>query len=64
MLQFADSALQDYFAMLDSHCNDFKNFPGGVGWFAHLYSDDQGPGYGILNSAGKLKFEFQPQTSC
>jgi exo-beta-1,3-glucanase (GH17 family) len=55
---------QDYFDLLDSKCTELKsNAGGGVGWFAHLYSEDQGAGYGILNN-GKLKFPFSPKTSC
>ncbi|KAH9992665.1 glycoside hydrolase superfamily [Russula vinacea] len=54
-----------YFSLLDQHCNDLKNVVGGgVGWFAHIYSDDQEPGYGIYDSSGKLKFPFAPRTSC
>jgi exo-beta-1,3-glucanase (GH17 family) len=55
---------QDYFDLLDSKCVDLKNNPGGgVGWFAHLYSEDQGAGYGITEN-GNLKFPFSPKTSC
>jgi hypothetical protein len=51
--------------MLDSHCADFKNFMGGsIGWFAHIYSEDQAAGYGVLDSSGRLKFAFHPRTSC
>ncbi|VDC03344.1 unnamed protein product [Peniophora sp. CBMAI 1063] len=56
---------QDYYTLLDSHCTDLKNAPGGgVGWFAHIYSDNQEPGYGIYGTNGKLKFPFSPKTSC
>lgn len=56
---------QNYFTMLDSHCEDFKQGPGGgVGWFAHIYSDDQEPGYGIYDTSGKKKFAFKPRTCC
>lgn len=57
---------QGYFSMLDSHCEDLKRLgpQGGIGWFAHIYSDDQEPGYGIYNSAGTKKFPFKPRTSC
>ncbi|KAF4598503.1 hypothetical protein EYR38_006907 [Pleurotus pulmonarius] len=56
---------QDYYTLLDQHCKDLKAVVGGgVGWFAHIYSDNQEPGYGIYNSAGKLKFPFSPLTSC
>ncbi|KAF5354952.1 hypothetical protein D9756_005421 [Leucocoprinus leucothites] len=55
----------DYYDLLDSHCEDLKEVVGGgVGWFAHIYSDDQEPGYGIYNSNMKLKFPFSPRTSC
>ncbi|KAJ8597505.1 glycoside hydrolase [Rhizopogon salebrosus TDB-379] len=55
----------NYFTMLDSHCEDFKQGPGGgVGWFAHIYSDDQEPGYGIYDTSGKKKFAFKPRTCC
>ena len=55
---------QDYFDLLDSKCSQLKSNPGGgIGWFAHLYSEDQGAGYGILDN-GKLKFPFSPKTSC
>ncbi|KAG1752938.1 hypothetical protein EDB19DRAFT_1670675 [Suillus lakei] len=37
---------------------------GGIGWFAHIYSDEQEPGYGIYDDAGKRKFPFKPRTSC
>ncbi len=56
---------QDYYKLLDSQCGYFKTVPGGgVGWFAHIYSDAQEPGYGIYNDAGSLKFPFSPITSC
>ncbi|KAF9019746.1 glycoside hydrolase [Hymenopellis radicata] len=56
---------RDYYALLDSHCWFFKTIPGGgVGWFAHIYSDNQEPGYGIYDSNGRPKFWFRPQTSC
>lgn len=37
---------------------------GGIGWFAHIYADDQEPGYGVYGPNGKLKFAFEPSTSC
>ncbi|KAK0493207.1 hypothetical protein EDD18DRAFT_1310725 [Armillaria luteobubalina] len=37
---------------------------GGVGWFAHIYSDAQEPGYGIYDDGGTLKFPFGPLTFC
>ncbi|KAK7037760.1 hypothetical protein VNI00_010721 [Paramarasmius palmivorus] len=56
---------QDYFTLLDSKCSYFKTVAGGgVGWFAHIYSDSQEPGYGIYGTNGKLKFDFHPRTSC
>ncbi|EIM79162.1 uncharacterized protein STEHIDRAFT_69839 [Stereum hirsutum FP-91666 SS1] len=55
----------EYYNVLDQHCEDLKKVVGGgVGWFAHIYSDDQEPGYGIYNSAGALKFPFHPRTHC
>jgi len=54
-----------YYALLDSKCSYFKTVPGGgVGWFAHIYSDYQEPGYGILDANMNLKFQFAPRTSC
>ena len=45
--------LQAYYTMLDSHCQDLKNAPGGgVGWFAHIYSESQEPGYGVYDTNG------------
>jgi len=35
-----------------------------IGWFAHIYTDSQEPGYGIYTAAGKLKFPFSPKTVC
>jgi len=57
---------EEYFTLLDSHCEDLKQQgpQGGVGWFAHIYSDNQEPGYGIYNTAGRKKFPFKPRTSC
>ncbi|RPD78317.1 glycoside hydrolase family 17 protein [Lentinus tigrinus ALCF2SS1-7] len=54
-----------YYQLLDDHCEDLKAQPGGgVGWFAHIYSEDQEPGYGIYGSNGKTKFNFAPKTHC
>ncbi|KAI0253991.1 glycoside hydrolase superfamily [Lactifluus subvellereus] len=54
-----------YFTLLDQHCEDLKKVAGGgVGWFAHIYTDSQEPGYGIYDSSGRLKFPFAPKTSC
>jgi len=56
---------QAYYALLDQHCSDFKAVAGGgVGWFAHIYSDNMEPGYGIYGTNGALKFPFRPRTSC
>jgi hypothetical protein len=61
----ADALDQKYYTLLDSQCSYFKTVPGGgVGWFAHLYSDYQEPGYGILDTNMKLKFNFAPRISC
>ena len=50
--------------LLDRHCKDFKDTAGGVGWFAHIYSDDQEPGYGFYDYSGKMKFKFSARTQC
>ena len=56
---------QAYYQLLDNHCSDFQNtVGGGVGWFAHIYSDNQEPGYGIYGYNGQLKFPFAPKTTC
>ena len=56
---------KNYFDNLDANCEFLKSVPGGgIGWFAHIYSDNQEPGYGIYNSSGHLKFPFAPRTSC
>jgi len=56
---------RDYYNVLDANCEYFKTVvDGGIGWFAHLYSDDQEPGYGIYGSDGQMKFQFAPRTSC
>jgi len=55
----------DYFALLDSKCETLKQVvSGGIGWFAHIYSDNQEPGYGIYDTHGHMKFQFQPRTHC
>ncbi|KAJ3562847.1 hypothetical protein NP233_g9320 [Leucocoprinus birnbaumii] len=55
---------RDYYNLLDAHCQYLKTVPGGgVGWFAHLYSDNQEPGYGIYDTSGNLKFPFNPHDS-
>ncbi|KAF5393502.1 hypothetical protein D9757_000698 [Collybiopsis confluens] len=55
----------DYFVLLDSMCEYLKNVVGGgVGYFFHIYSDNQEPGYGLYNSTGQLKFPFQARTHC
>ncbi|TBU41683.1 glycoside hydrolase superfamily [Dichomitus squalens] len=54
-----------YYVLLDQHCEDLKAVVGGgIGWFAHIYSDNQEPGYGIYNSSGHMKFPFAPRTFC
>jgi len=54
-----------YFQLLDDHCEDLKAVVnGGIGWFAHIYSDSMEPGYGIYSQSGTLKFPFAPRTSC
>ncbi|KAI0266830.1 glycoside hydrolase superfamily [Gloeopeniophorella convolvens] len=56
---------QAYYNLLDDHCTDLKAVVGGgIGWFAHIYSDDQEPGYGIHSASGKPKFHFAPKTQC
>lgn len=56
---------QDYYKLLDAQCSYFKALGGrGVGWFAHIYSDEQEPGYGIYDARGNLKFPFNPQIAC
>lgn len=55
----------DYYVLLDKHCEDLRDtVGGGVGWFAHIYSDNMEPGYGIYNESGRMKFAFNPRTSC
>ncbi|TFK44822.1 glycoside hydrolase superfamily [Crucibulum laeve] len=55
----------DYYILLDNHCSDLKHVVGGgVGWFAHIYNDNQEPGYGIYDATGELKFPFHPRISC
>ncbi|KAK0212163.1 glycoside hydrolase superfamily [Desarmillaria ectypa] len=55
----------DYYKLLYLKCSYFKTVPGGgAGWFAHIYSDIQEPGYGIYNVRGNLKLTFNPATSC
>jgi len=56
------TCFQDYFNLLDEKCSYFKSAQ--IGWFAHIYSDDQEPGYGIYGTNGALKFSFGPKTSC
>jgi len=59
------SSEQQYYQLLDNHCTDFKNVHGGgIGWFAHVYSDAQELGYGIYDVNGATKFNFRPRTSC
>ncbi|KIY47143.1 glycoside hydrolase [Fistulina hepatica ATCC 64428] len=51
-----------YFNLLDDSCPFFKQ--NDIGWFAHIYSDNQEPGYGILDENGSPKFLFSPKTNC
>lgn len=54
-----------YYQLLDNHCEDLKVVPGGgVGWFAHVYSDAQEAAYGVLGYDGQPKFNFAPRTWC
>jgi exo-beta-1,3-glucanase (GH17 family) len=57
-----------YFKMLDkAACEDptlSKGPQGGLGWFAHIWSDSGLPGWGVVDSNGKRKFDFKPRTSC
>jgi len=53
---------QAYYDLLDSKCSYFKEQ--NIGYFAHLYSEAQGAGYGIVGFDGKPKFAFNPRTSC
>jgi exo-beta-1,3-glucanase (GH17 family) len=54
-----------YYQLLDDRCETFKILPGGgVGWFWHIYSDDQEPGYGLYDNSGNTKFTFKPRISC
>ncbi|KAJ7162901.1 glycoside hydrolase superfamily [Mycena filopes] len=56
---------QDYYSLLDAHCEYFKTVKGGgLGWFWHIYTDAMEPGYGLYTASGKLKFPFSPRTSC
>ena len=56
---------QAYYQLLDNRCEFFKYVVGGgVGWFAHIYSDSMEPGYGIYTASGTLKFPFAPRTNC
>ncbi|KAI0745413.1 glycoside hydrolase superfamily [Earliella scabrosa] len=57
---------QGYYLLLDAHCEDLKAVVGGgVGWFWHIYSDNQEPGYGLYDSKGRMKFApFAPRTQC
>ncbi|KIY69803.1 glycoside hydrolase family 17 protein [Cylindrobasidium torrendii FP15055 ss-10] len=56
---------KNYYQLLDSKCEYFKYVDGGgVGWFWHIYSDSQEPGYGLYDYSGNPKFYFRPRTSC
>jgi hypothetical protein len=52
-----------YFDLLDSRCADFKRM-NSIGWFAHLWSDNDLPGWGITDYNGNPKFAFNPKTTC
>jgi len=51
-----------YFDLLDSKCSYFKLQ--NISWFMHLYSDAMESEYGLYDVSGKMKFPFQPKTSC
>jgi exo-beta-1,3-glucanase (GH17 family) len=55
---------QAYYNLLDSKCSYFKETNDGIGWFFHIYSDSQEPGYGLYTTSGKKKFAFAPKTEC
>jgi hypothetical protein len=55
---------KDYFALLDQRCESFKAVFRSVGWFFHIYSDVQEPGYGLYTQSGVAKFPFSPRTHC
>ncbi|KDN51369.1 glycoside hydrolase family 17 protein [Tilletiaria anomala UBC 951] len=57
---------QAYFQLLESKCTYLKSVRGGgVGWFFHIYSDSQEPGYGYYGMDGNPKFTpFQPSLFC
>lgn len=56
---------RDYFNLLDEQCSWMKQQNGGgIGWFAHIWSDATLPGWGVLDNQGKLKFDFEPRTEC
>lgn len=55
---------KNYYNTLDSHCDDFFK-PNKVGWFFHLYSDSQEPGYGYYDDQGQPKWDgFKPSLYC
>ncbi|KAI0297136.1 glycoside hydrolase superfamily [Russula brevipes] len=55
---------KDYFTLLDQRCESFKAVFRSVGWFFHIYSDVQEPGYGLYTQSGVAKFPFSPRTHC
>lgn len=58
------SSEKQYFDLLDDMCATFKKGPhGGIGWFAHIWEDDDLPGWGIVHG-GKAKFDFNARTKC
>jgi len=56
----------DYYQLLESKCETFKTYPvGGLGWFAHIFADQDLAGWGVVNgSNGALKIPFGHRTSC
>lgn len=56
---------QGYYALLEENCEFLKDVVGGgIGWFAHIYTDEMEPGYGIYDDEGNMKFPFAPRTHC
>jgi len=58
------SSEKAYFDLLDSMCSTFKALPqGGGGWFAHIYNDEDLPGWGVMQN-GQPKFDFSARSHC
>ncbi|EIW52391.1 uncharacterized protein TRAVEDRAFT_75371 [Trametes versicolor FP-101664 SS1] len=56
---------QGYYALLEENCEFLRDVVGaGIGWFAHIYTDEMEPGYGIYDDEGNMKFPFAPRTHC